>query len=152
MRIFLDRDKADKIIRFYYERFGLPESVFDGYGFVQGSRQRVYLVRDDLLETSAEVVSGINVCRIGAAIKPTTDFLQLHSGKLKKNTVELGAEQAKQFIRGADLTLTGAETRNLTDGYICPTYRSFALGCAFLRGSSAKNLIARDRRREVIYL
>ncbi|MFQ5607457.1 MAG: hypothetical protein ACE5GA_05880, partial [Candidatus Zixiibacteriota bacterium] len=129
MRTFVGQETAERIIRFYYDRFGLPEDVFAGCAFVQGSRQRVYLVKHDLLETSAEVVSGINVCRIGAAIKPTTDFLQLHSRRLSVNTVELNAKRARQFIRGDDLELTDIESQHLTDGYICPTYNSFALGC-----------------------
>lgn len=149
---WLSAEEQERIVAYYQERFGLPLELFSGRKMYQGSRQRVYLVSESLVKCSVDVVSGVNVARLGAAIKPTTDFLQLQSASITRNILVLETEQAKSFIAGEELDLPEALLGEFTNGYLCVKYSGQALGCAHVKNGVLRNLLSKDRRRKLEYL
>lgn len=149
---WLSPEQRERIIDFYVERFGAPREIFSGRSMYLSSRQRVYLVADMLAKCSIEVVTGINVARVAAAVKPTTDFLQLHSAAIAKNVLELTTEQARKYIAGEELDESELALDRYTNGYLCLKYAGQALGCAHLKNGILSNMLAKDRRRKLEHL
>jgi len=151
-REWLSAEERSRVVEFFNERFGLPEKCFTRRNMYQASRQRIYLVSEDLANCSIDVVAGINLARLGAALKPTTDFLQLHSELINKNVLHLTAEQARCFVLGEEVVVGDENLREFSNGYLCLKYADQALGCAHFKNGALSNLLSKDRRRKLEYL
>lgn len=135
------------VLDYFMERFGIEPSNFDDYGMYMGSRGRVYLGPKKLVDKPPVVAPGILIARVSEAIKPTSNFIHLYGHLAKRNVVQVGREQARNFAMGSDLDVLEG-----SDGYVIVSYGGQPLGCGLLKGTSLKNLLPKAKRQELKYL
>ena len=134
-------DRKD-ILNHLKERYGIPEEVFQEYGFLVKGR-KIWVYKKGMWIPKGKLESvGMVALRIGKELKPTTNFIQLFGKYASKNVVEIKSEEdMKRFVNGKDIHL-GIPGR----GYVFVKYKEDVLGCGFLRDGVLLNLIPNDRR------
>ncbi|MFQ5606980.1 MAG: hypothetical protein ACE5GA_03460 [Candidatus Zixiibacteriota bacterium] len=145
-------EERARIVSYFSERFGISESLFDGFRFTGASHERVYMVPREMIHHPKQSSAGLNIARLGRGVKPSTNFLQMFNGSILKNRLELTRESAREFIAGDKITFESDETEKSTDGYVAVAYRGDCLGCGFLRGKVLRNMLPKSHRRRVKYL
>jgi NOL1/NOP2/fmu family ribosome biogenesis protein len=142
----------DEILGYLEERFGIPASMFEGFGFYGASRGRIYLGPKSVLPRPEPVSVGILVARAGGALKPTTNLIQLFGRHATRNVVSLGRENALRYANGDDLTLAPGEKEDTTDGYVILSYLGSPMGCGRLAGDVVSNLLPKGKRLKLKFL
>lgn len=141
-----------EIIEYFAERFGVTPEYFDDLLIYEGSRERVYMISQDMESVAEEVVSGLNIARVSAVVKPTTDFLQLLGQRITRNKVELSREQTISHLSGDDLELEEDALLEMTAGYVAISYCGTVVACGFYKEGLLRNMIAKHRRRLINHL
>jgi NOL1/NOP2/fmu family ribosome biogenesis protein len=114
-----------EVTALWRERFGIPESAFDGYRFYRKA-QSVWVVSDvDLPVLSYEALGMRMMDLKGRVWKPTTCALQIFGGLATKNVVHLNGDQARAFLAGGTQEIESATE----PGYTVVFYMGEVLGC-----------------------
>jgi NOL1/NOP2/fmu family ribosome biogenesis protein len=140
------------VLTYLEERFGLESAHFDGFGLYLASKGRVYLGPKNLIGGPRIVTLGLLIARIGGAVKPSTNLLQLFGRKVTRNFIELTREEAISYAKGGDVALSDRHVTASTDGYILLRYQYLPLGCGLLKGKTVKNMLPKAKRLELRYL
>ncbi len=135
------------VLKYFEERFGIPESLFDEFGIYAGPKGRVYLGPKKLPGKPDIVSPGLLIARAESAVKPTTNFLQLFGKHATKNIISLSKEQAVSYAKGEDLRISSEN-----DGYIIAEYSGNFLGCGMLKSGILINQIPKAKRQLVKYI
>lgn len=130
------------------ERFGIPGSVFAGHEFYSASKGRVYLGPKKTISSPEPVSVGMLAARIGRAVKPSTNLLQLFGRHATKNIIKLDRKNTLKYVNGEDIEV---ET-DATDGYVLLTYKNSSIGCGFLKGKKVGNLLPKAKRARLKFL
>jgi NOL1/NOP2/fmu family ribosome biogenesis protein len=114
-----------EVTALWLERFGIPESAFDGYRFYRKA-QSIWVVSDvDLPVLSYEALGMRMMDLKGRVWKPTTCALQIFGGLATKNVVHLNGDQARAFLAGGTQEIESATE----PGYTVVFYMGEVLGC-----------------------
>lgn len=141
-----------QVLSYLEERFGLPSSLFSGYGLYLGSKGRIYLGPKGVPPGLRIAVIGLTVARADGGMKPTTNLLQAFGKQVTRNTISLEREDALRFLKGEDLAVAGSGAGNATDGYVLVKYLDCPLGCALLKSGMLKNMLPKAKRLDVKYI
>ena len=156
----IERVERDRVVGFWREKFGVPPETFDDYVFYKKGAKKVWAVRREAvgavegdeaetLETLDYESVGLPLMRIGGEHdKPTTDALQLFGDAVRKNSVELDAEDAREFVRGEDVEIEFGE--DMVDlGYVVVNHEGEVLGCGLYFPGELRSQIPKGRRVEL---
>ena len=156
----IERVERDRVVGFWREKFGVPQETFDEYIFYKKGAKKVWAVRREAvgavegdeaetLETLDYESVGLPLMRIGGEHdKPTTDALQLFGDAVRKNSVELDAEDAREFVRGEDVEIEFGE--DMVDlGYVVVNHEGEVLGCGLYFPGELRSQIPKGRRVEL---
>ncbi len=147
----LKRKEKDEILKFLEERFGFERRVFSGLEFLTNPKGRVFAVNkqvSDFVTDERIACLSLPFVRMGKTIKPTSVMIQFFGRHAKKNVIELREDEAKEFVKGSDLSL---ET-SCSEGYVILTYERHPLGCGLLKGGRIKNMLPKAKRMPVEFL
>lgn len=138
-----------KALAYLEERFGIPQQVFEGWALVEVGGD-IWLTSPEALEVEAVKLRrrGIRLLRAqkGGRWKLTTAGMQHLSTHIRRNVVEVGAQEAMAFVRGEDLRLSRIP-ESCTPGQVAVAYRGEILGSGLLsRDGRVKNQIPSGRR------
>ncbi len=145
------RERA-AVLDYLEERFGIGRRHFDAFGLYMGSKGRLFLGPKRVPGQVRPVSVGILAARIGKAVKPTTNLLQLFGRYATRNVVQLSKEQAIAYLNGDDLKVSEKETRKATEGYVLLKYLGFSLGCGMLKEGTVRNLLPKAKRMEAKFI
>ena len=142
-------EKADRreVIRWWSERFGVPEEVFEPYEFFMRGKNTIWaLRRTEKLPTGLKFEAlGMVIMRKGKfGWKPTTNAIQVFGRYATRNVVELTEEQMRVFVAGGDVE---GPFEGLEEGYVVVKYRGKPLGCGLYRRGVLKSQVPKVRRR-----
>lgn len=156
----IERVERDRVVGFWREKFGVPQETFDEYIFYKKGAKKVWAVKREAvgavegdeaetLETLDYESVGLPLMRIGGEHdKPTTDALQLFGDAVRKNSVELDAEDAREFVRGEDVEIEFGE--DMVDlGYVVVNHEGEVLGCGLYFPGELRSQIPKGRRVEL---
>jgi len=116
---------GSEVTALWLERFGIPDSAFNGYRFYRKA-QSVWAVSDvDLPALSYEALGMRMMDLKGRVWKPTTCALQIFGRLATKNVVHLNEDQAEAFLAGGTRLIESATE----PGYAVVFYRGEVLGC-----------------------
>lgn len=156
----IERVERDRVVGFWREKFGVPQETFDEYIFYKKGAKKVWAVRREAvgavegdeaetLETLDYESVGLPLMRIGGEHdKPTTDALQLFGDAVRKNSVELDAEDAREFVRGEDVEIEFGEDE-VDLGYVVVNHEGEVLGCGLYFPGELRSQIPKGRRVEL---
>ncbi len=147
MLALLDTAKKNIILEYCYERFGINDNEFTDYKWYIGSKNRIYIGPEEIERINAESI-GLCIFRLDKTPKPTTNFIQLFGGKIKKNIVELDKKNTMAFCNGLNLEI---ETNN-EPGFVSVNYNQIALGCGHWNGKILKNQIPKSKFCKINFL
>ena len=74
MLVLLKKEKK-KLIEYCVERFGISEETFENYQLYEGSKNKIYLIKELLELRFVPESSGLCIFRFDKTPKPTTNFL-----------------------------------------------------------------------------
>lgn len=143
--------KPDRLYDYLEARFGIPKNSFEGYCLYLGSKNKIYLGPKSAPDKLKIICIGISIARMDGGIKPTTNLFQVFGNLVTANFVELGLEQAMEYVKGGDLTIL-EQKPSVSDGYVLLRYQSNNLGCGLLKNGIVKNMLPKARRMKLNYL
>ena len=142
-------EKADRreVVKWWEERFGVPEEVFEPYEFYLRGRNTIWALRK-----TDKLPAGLRFEALGMVImrrskfgwKPTTNAIQVFGQHARKNTVDLNEEQMRAFVAGLDVK---GPFEGVEEGYVVVRYRGLPLGCGLYRRGVLKSQVPKARRR-----
>lgn len=135
-------------IRFWVNRFGVPESVFDGLIFLRRGRN-VWVFSGDshiLNELKYAASAGIKLLEIGKkGFKPTTAAIQVFGRYAVKNVVCLESfDDVLVFMTGGIIQ----RSFNVDKGFVIVRFGDDILGCGLYGASGLISQIPKHRRIE----
>ena len=124
------------------ERFGIPDSAFDGYRFYRKA-QSVWVVSDVTLPALSYEALGMRMMDLkGRVWKPTTCALQIFGRFAAKNVVPLDDDQASIFLAGGTQKIESATEA----GYAVVFYRGGVLGCGLYSSGRLISQVPKELR------
>ncbi len=150
----LNKTESERLLTDLEDMFGFSRSIWDGYDFLLGTKNRVFIVSKNLLGVVNglwSVTQGFLFARLEGSVKPSTNMIQVWGNLAKKNLIELDQEQAKKYMNGEDLELA-KETiykNNLADGYVVVKHKNKSLGCGLLKDGNLKNQVPKGKRMNI---
>lgn len=141
-RNFFEPLERSEVAAMWRERFGIPESAFDGYRFYRKA-QSVWVVSDvDLPGLSYEALGMRMMDLKGRVWKPTTCALQVFGRLASRNMVHLDDDQARAFLAGGTREIESATE----PGYAVVFYRGEVLGCGLYSRGRLISQIPKEMR------
>ena len=102
MLALLEKKKKQILIDYCVKRFGISELIFEENHLYEGSKYRIYLVKELLELGFIPESSGLCIFRYDKTPKPTTNFLQLFSANITKNILDVNEEDLIKYCKGND--------------------------------------------------
>jgi NOL1/NOP2/fmu family ribosome biogenesis protein len=108
------RATREAVVDFWHERYGVPRSTFDRFGFWEKGAGKVWAFDEGIDPDEGERVPapaelealGMTCLRTRQEHwKPTTDAAQKFGRRATRNVIELDAERATRFFAGEDQQL-----------------------------------------------
>jgi len=132
-------------VREICQRFGIPESVFEGLVEVQ--------VQDTVFVATEEVMSfdlvrpmrrGLRFCRMfPRSTKPTTFAMQVLGRSATRNCVDVDETTARQLVNGSQAEIEAGE--DVENGFVLIRCRGFVLGTGLYKRPVLKSQIPKYR-------
>jgi NOL1/NOP2/fmu family ribosome biogenesis protein len=140
----LNRKEIKKIKEELKKQFGYADDL--DYVFLINQKNRIYIVTKDLADID---VRKLRVNSYGlylgeskeGAIRLGMDGSQLIGPKARKNMLELGEQEAKEWLKGYDLAYSGR-----LKGYVLLQHDGDFLGCGKVVQSKILNYVPKIRR------
>jgi NOL1/NOP2/fmu family ribosome biogenesis protein len=127
---WLEKPERDRLLGFFQERFGIPQTVFTNHHFCRRGATVWMLNKDHRLPSLASLrVQSVGLPllrRIKAHLKPTSVALQLFGRHASKNIVSLEPEQLGDLAERKEIK--GEFT--CSPGYVIVVTNSVIVGCA----------------------
>ena len=141
--------KADRreVVRWWSERFGVPEEVFEPYEFFIRGRNTIWALRK-----TDRLPAGLRFEALGMVVmrksklgwKPTTNAIQVFGRYARRNVVDLDEAGMRVFLAGGDVR---GPFEGVEEGYVVVRYRGLPLGCGLYRRGILKSQVPKARRR-----
>ncbi len=132
------------IVRWWVERFGVPEDLFRDLEFYMKGKTNVWAVRkfERIPSLRYDAVGMVVVRMVKGSYKPTTNAVQVFGRWATKNVVDLDEEEVRRFISGLSVEVEAP----VEEGYVIVRYRGLPVGCGLYRRGVLKSLVPKDRR------
>ena len=150
MLALLEKKKKEILIDYCVERFGISELIFEEYNLYEGSKYRIYLMKELLELRFIPESSGLCIFRYDKTPKPTTNFLQLFSANITKNVLDINEEDLIKYCKGNDLQIY-SKFDEIEPGFIAIRYNNNIIGCAHWNKITVKNQLPKSRRCKINY-
>ena len=150
MLTLLEKSKTSLLIEYCVERFGISENVFEEYQLYEGSKNKIYLIKELINLRFVPESSGLCIFRFDKTPKPTTNFLQLFGSKIKKNVLDISEANLIEYCKGHDLEINIKEN-NIEPGFIAIRYKKSVVGCAHWNKNIIKNQLPKSKRCKINY-
>ena len=136
-------DSGQNFIDFCRRRFGIAEKHWEDYRFQVNARS-VYLLAkstDIDLDWECEARGFRAGRRTSHSFKPGNRFVQLVGDAIRKNKIELTAEEFKKLLKRENIkTADKAQQR----GYVALFFQGFAIGCGFWTGEELRTQMSKS--------
>ena len=130
-------------------RFGLSESVFDGYLLFKRQRSWWLLKNSLFLQSASRLkVAGVGLRafqRVGKFMKPSTRMIHMFGSLATKARVEIGEVQLQNLVSGDPLYVE----LEIEDGYVILSFEGHILGLGLLIEGK---ILSQIPRREINFL
>ena len=146
----LDKDKTALLIEYCVERFGISEEVFKEYQLYEGSKNKIYMIKELINLRFIPESSGLCIFRFDKTPKPTTNFLQLFGSKIKINVLDISKANLIEYCKGHDLEIN-LKKSNIEPGFIAIRYKKSVVGCAHWNKNIIKNQLPKSKRCKINY-
>ena len=150
MLVLLKKEKKEKLIEYCTERFGISEEIFEKYQLYEGSKNKIYLIKELLELRFTPESSGLCIFRFDKTPKPTTNFLQLFSADISKNILDIGERDLINYCKGNDLQVHSG-SKKIEPGFIAIRYNNNIVGCAHWNKTTVRNQLPKSRRCKINY-
>jgi NOL1/NOP2/fmu family ribosome biogenesis protein len=139
-----ETEDRSKIIEFWTSRFGVSESVFDGYRFFKRAKSIWLFSGAKLPNLSYETIGLRAVSTKENPWKPTTCALQILGKYATKNVIDLNREQAMAFMAGESQDIQAS----VEPGYVAVSNQGQILGCGRYSKGRLESQLPKERRME----
>ena len=146
----LDKNKTTLLIEYCVERFDISEEAFEEYQLYEGSKKKIYLIKELINLRFVPESSGLCIFRFDKTPKPTTNFLQLFGLKIKKNVLDISEANLIEYCKGHDLEIN-IKKNNIEPGFIAIRYKKSVVGCAHWNKNIIKNQLPKSKRCKINY-
>ena len=150
MLVLLKKEKKEKLIEYCTERFGISEEIFEKYQLYEGSKNKIYLIKELLELRFTPESSGLCIFRFDKTPKPTTNFLQLFSAVISKNILDIDEKNLINYCKGYDLRMHPSSNK-IKPGFIAVRYNNTIVGCAHWDKITVRNQLPKSRRCKINY-
>ena len=136
-----------EVIKWWAERFGIPEEVLEPYEFYLKGKGTIWaLRRTDRLPIGLrfEALGMVIMRKSKLGWKPTTNAIQVFGRYARKNVVELSEAQMRAFVAGEAID---GPFKGLEEGYVVVRYKGVPLGCGLYRRGRLISQVPKVRRR-----
>ena len=131
MLVLLKKEKKEMLIEYCEERFGITKVIFENYQLYEGSKNKIYLIKELLELRFIPESSGLCIFRFDKTPKPTTNFLQLFSTNITKNTLDIGENDLINYCKGNDLQMH-SNSNKIEPGFIAIRYNNNIVGLSLI--------------------
>ena len=150
MLILLKDNKREMLNEYCVERFGISENIFEKYQMYEGSKNKIYLIKELPELRFIPESSGLCIFRFDKTPKPTTNFLQLFSADITKNILDIGEKDLINYCKGNDLQVQ-SRSNKIEPGFIAIRYNNSIVGCAHWNKITVRNQLPKSRRCKINY-
>ena len=150
MLVLLKKEKKEKLIEYCTERFGISEEIFEKYQLYEGSKNKIYLIKELLELRFTPESSGLYIFRFDKTPKPTTNFLQLFGAFISKNVLDIDEKNLINYCKGKDLRVHSSSNK-IEPGFIAVRYNNIIVGCAHWTKITVRNQLPKSRRCKINY-
>ena len=150
MLVLLKKEKKEMLIEYCEERFGISKVIFENYQLYEGSKNKIYLIKELLELRFIPESSGLCIFRFDKTPKPTTNFLQLFSADISKNILDIGKKDLINYCKGNDLQVHSSSNK-IEPGFIAIRYNNSIVGCAHWNKITVRNQLPKSRRFKINY-
>ena len=150
MLILLKKEKKEMLIEYCEERFGISEEIFQNYQLYEGSKNKIYLIKELIVLRFVPESSGLCIFRFDKTPKPTTNFLQLFSADISKNILDIDKNELRNYCKGNDLQVH-SRSNKIEPGFIAIRYNNSIVGCAHWNKITVRNQLPKSRRCKINY-
>tara|TARA_B100000579_G_scaffold67004_1_gene50111 strand:- start:2152 stop:2607 length:456 start_codon:yes stop_codon:yes gene_type:complete len=150
MLVLLKKEKKEMLIEYCVERFGISKVIFENYQLYEGSKNKIYLIKELLKLRFIPESSGLCIFRFDKTPKPTTNFLQLFSADISKNVLDIGEKDLINYCKGNDLQVHSGSNK-IEPGFIAIRYNNSIVGCAHWNKITVRNQLPKSRRCKINY-
>jgi len=148
--VSFERVDRREVVRWWAERFGVPEEVFEPYEFYAKGRKAIWAIRRS--EHLPKLVGPLRLEALGMVImrmgkfgwKPTTNAIQVFGRHARKNVVDLDERQMRAFVAGEPIK---GPFEGLEEGFVVVRYKGRPLGCGLYRRGVLHSQVPKIRRR-----
>lgn len=132
-------------VRDICQRFGIPESVFEGLVDIQ-VQDTVFVATKDVMsfDLVRPMRRGLRFCRMfPRSTKPATFAMQVLGRSATRNCIEVGEQTARQLVNGSQAEVeAGPDVEN---GFVLIRCRGFVLGTGMYKRPHLKSQIPKYR-------
>tara|TARA_S200000501_G_scaffold47632_1_gene38413 strand:- start:388 stop:843 length:456 start_codon:yes stop_codon:yes gene_type:complete len=150
MLVLLKKEKKEMLIEYCEERFGISKVIFENYQLYEGSKNKIYLIKELLELRFIPESSGLCIFRFDKTPKPTTNFLQLFSADISKNVLDISEKDLINYCKGNDLQLHSGSNK-IEPGFIAIRFNNNIVGCAHWNKITVRNQLPKSRRCKINY-
>ena len=150
MLVLLKKEKKEMLIEYCEERFGITKVIFENYQLYEGSKNKIYLIKELLELRFIPESSGLCIFRFDKTPKPTTNFLQLFSADISKNVLDISEKDLINYCKGNDLQLHSGSNK-IEPGFIAIRFNNNIVGCAHWNKITVRNQLPKSRRCKINY-
>ena len=150
MLVLLKKEKKEKLIEYCTERFGISEKIFEKYQLYEGSKNKIYLIKELLELRFTPESSGLCIFRFDKTPKPTTNFLQLFSAAISKNILDIDEKNLINYCKGKDLRVHSSSNK-IEPRFIAVRYNNIIVGWAHWNKITVRNQLPKSRRCKINY-
>ena len=130
MPTFASEAERQEILDYFFRRFGIPETAFEGFCLLKGER-KIWVVRDHpelekILKQLRIESAGIPLLRTKISMwKPTTAGLHFLGCHATRNVIDLGEDTLPTFLNRESIE----GPFPLEPGFVIVRWRGKGLGC-----------------------
>lgn len=142
------RDKRNRYVAYFKDRFGVEPATWDSYDLNFRS-QSVHLVDADPPELDWDVKDrGFRIARSTShAFKPTTRGVQWLGNRITESRVSVGNRGLERLLDREPVTALEASSFP-ERGFVAIIFRAVAIGCGFWTGEQLETQISKAHGRE----
>ena len=150
MLVLIKKEKREMLIEYCEERFGISKEIFENYQLYEGSKNKIYLMKELPELRFIPESSGLCIFRFDKTPKPTTNFLQLFSVDISKNVLDISKKDLINYCKGNDLQVHSSSNK-IEPGFIAIRYNNNIVGCAHWNKITVRNQLPKSRRCKINY-
>ncbi len=128
------------------KKFGIKESYAEKFGFVE-SKKNIRITSKEYLKEAhlLGAISGIRIFRKGALLNPSSNFVFVFNGKIRKRRIKLSFKELKEFFENGKLW-----KKTKLRGYVFILYQGKIIALGFSRENEIECFMPKDFRKKAL--